>query len=103
MNPGINSNPSQSITSFFDLAHIHNYGMSFAEFTSNSYIVSLDCERECSAAFTGYNMRNGAQVFFTMSNLHDPADSSKFPTKAYLTLAYESMITISDSGITVLE
>ena len=84
-------------------SHLHNYGMSFKEFTSNSYIVSLDCERECSAAFTGFTMRNGAQVFFTMNNLHDPADSSKFPTKAYLTLAYESMITISDSGITVLE
>jgi hypothetical protein len=83
-------------------SHIHNYGMSFGEFCSQSYIVALDCEKECSAAYSGFNMRNGAQVFFTGKGF-DRAAGDRFPAKAYLTLCFESMVTLSDAGVSLLE
>ena len=83
-------------------SHIHNYGMSFDEFCSTSFIVALDTEKECSSAYSGYNMRNGAQVFFSGKNFN-LADGTEFPTKAYLTLCFESMVTLSDAGVTLLE
>jgi len=76
--------------------------MSFDTFCSNSYIVALDCEKECSAAYNGFNMRNGAQVFFT-GRAFDRAEGDRFPTKAYLTLCFESMVTLSDAGVQLLE
>ena len=76
--------------------------MSFNEFCSNSYVIALDCEKECSAAYSGFNMLNGAQVFFSDKGFNTAA-GAEFPTKAYLTLCFESMVTLSDAGVTLLE
>ena len=76
--------------------------MSFNEFCSNSFIVALDTEKECSAAYSGFNMRNGAQVCFSGKNFNTAAGAD-FPTKAYLTLCFESMATLSDAGVTLLD
>ena len=83
-------------------SHIHNYGMSFDTFCSNSYAIALDTEKECSAADSGFNMRNGAHMFFT-GKAFDTEAGGLFPTKAYLTLCFESMVTLSDAGVSLLE
>ena len=78
------------------------------EYRSFKYILAFDCEKMGGSGFTGYNTRSGDLITVKLRNLqHVQNDGTildnTFADMMHTTLEYDAIMTISDTGVQVME
>jgi hypothetical protein len=80
------------------------------EYRSHKFIVAFDTEKQTNAGFSGLNTRAGDLITIKCSNLHHVSNADNgapmpdtVPEFMHTTLEYDAILTISDSGVSVLE
>jgi hypothetical protein len=79
------------------------------EYRSFKFIVAFDCEKQTNVGFSGLNTRAGDLITVKGLNLSKTLDDGTnnipltVPDFLHTTLEYDAILSISDSGCTVLE
>jgi len=92
----------------------HQPGSSYAvniddrQYRSIKYILAFDCEKQTNVGFSGLNTRTGDLISIFINklqrrNINDFPVAGTRPDFIHTTLEYDAILSISDSGVTVLE
>ena len=78
------------------------------EFRTSKFILAFDCERQTNAGFSGLNTRTGDLITIKMLNFKHIDNAGvtwdkSYPDFQHTTLEYDSIMTITDAGVQVLE
>ena len=78
------------------------------EYRSFKFICAFDCEKQTNVGFSGLNTRAGDLITVKALNLVKTLDNGNtypetVPDFLHTTLEYDAILSISDSGCTVLE
>ena len=75
-------------------------------YISNKFVIGLSTEKLTGASFSGYNSKSGDLLTLKLKaangNSNIPFDATE-TYKMFYVLAYDSIMNISDTGITILE
>jgi len=78
-------------------------------YRSFKYILAFDCEKQTNVGFSGINTRTGDQIAIFVNRLQRVDNETQQPVAGtkpdfiHTTLEYDAILSISDSGVTVLE
>ena len=80
---------------------LHSFDISAQEYKRKSFVLGIDTETILSAAFTGYNTRDGTllNIQFDMNS----SDAGDRPNDMYVVLHSDNLVEISDSGCRVYD
>jgi hypothetical protein len=68
------------------------------------YVIGIDTEKMTGASFTGYNTKAGDLLTLKMKGANDKIDLDNTKTyKLFYCLQYDAVLSVGDSGVTVLE
>ena len=71
-------------------------------FMHNKFVLATDLEKLFGASFTGYNSRSGDIMTIKLRNAWDGTNTASAPSQVHTVLHYDSVLSISDVGATVL-
>ena len=85
----------------------HPLGINWVEYITTQHIIAQDFESIISAGFTGQNLRNNSNLSVQTSGLTlggtiSSSDANAL-RRAYMTLVYDVVVEISDSGVLILD
>ena len=85
----------------------HPLGISWLEYITTQHIIAQDFESIISAGFTGQSLRNNSNLSVQLSNLTlggtiSSSDANAL-RRAYMTLVYDVVVEIGDSGVLILD
>ena len=83
-------------------SNFHSLDITPYEYTNHKFVIAFDCEKNLGSAFTGINTKAGSLLTVklkTASTLPTGAN----PDTMYVTLHFDSILQIGDSGIQVFE
>jgi hypothetical protein len=67
-------------------------------------VIGIDTEKMTGASFTGYNTKAGDLLTIKMKGANDKIDLDNTKThKLFYCLQYDAVLSIGDSGVSVLE
>ena len=83
-------------------SNFHSVGMNALQYSNSHFVLGIDSEKALGAAYTGLNTRSG-DLLSVRVKAQDKATltSAKMPDQMYVVLHNDSILEISDSGITV--
>jgi hypothetical protein len=85
----------------------HPLGISWMEYITTQHIIAQDFESIISAGFTGKSLRNNSNLSVQLSGLTlggtISSSSANALRRAYMTLVYDVVVEISDSGCLVMD
>ena len=85
----------------------HPLGISWMEYITTQHILAMDFEAIISAGFTGKSLRNNSNLSVQLQNLTlggtiSSSDANAL-RRAYMTLVYDVVVEIGDSGVLILD
>ena len=85
----------------------HPLGISWLEYITTQHIIAQDMEAIISAGFTGKSLRNNSNLSVQLHNLTlggtiSSSDANALK-RAYMTLVYDVVVEIGDSGVLILD
>ena len=83
-----------------EASNFHSLDITAREFRRHKYILAFDCERMIGSSFSGINIKSGSLMTLKMKSA---ALSSEMPDMCYITLHFDSILSIRDSGVEVFE
>ena len=72
-------------------------------YRDHKFVISLDCEKLNGASFTGMNTRAGDLMTLRMKGANGNIAISSDPHKLHYCMAYDAVLQVNDTGVTVLE
>jgi hypothetical protein len=84
-------------------SNFHSMDITPYEYRSHKFVLAFDCERTLNGSFTGLNVKNGSQISLRMKFIGDSSNAGTVADQVYITLHYDSILSIKDSGIEVFE
>ena len=81
-------------------SNFHSLDITPFEFTNHKFVIAFDCEKNLGSAFTGINTKAGSLLTV---KLKSSVPSANMPDTMFVTLHYDSILQIGDSGIQVFE
>jgi hypothetical protein len=84
-------------------SNFHSMDITPYDYRNHKFILAFDCERVAGSNFTGLNIKNGSQISVRMKPVGSSVATVNQPDQVYITLHYDSILSIKDSGIEVFE
>jgi len=81
-------------------SNFHSLDITPYEYTNHKFVIAFDCEKNLGSAFTGINTKSGSLLTV---KLKSSVDSAVMPDTMYVTLHFDSILQIGDSGVQVFE
>ena len=81
-------------------SNFHSLDITPYEYTNHKFVIAFDCEKNLGSAFTGINTKAGSLLTVKLKSSADAAD---MPDTMYVTLHFDTILQIGDSGIQVFE
>ena len=72
-------------------------------YRSRKYVIGLDLEKISGAGFTGLNTQAGDLLTLNFKDCDADGAADSVPTRVFRTLNYDCVLSISDSGIQLLD
>ena len=83
-----------------EASNFHSMDITPREYRRHKFIMAFDTEKMLGTAFSGMNIKTGSLMTLEMKSA---APSAIMPDTCYLTLHFDSILSIRDSGIEVFE
>jgi hypothetical protein len=83
-----------------EASNFHSLDITPYEYTNHKFVIAFDCEKNLGSAFTGINTKAGSSLTV---KLKSAAPDAYMPDTMYVTLHFDSILQISDSGVQVFE
>lgn len=77
--------------------------MTVRKYSHNQFFIGIDTEKVISAGYTGLNTRAGDLMSLRFKNCGDPNDANNTPQRLYTTLHYDAVLTLTESGVMILD
>ena len=81
-------------------SNFHSLDITPYEYTNHKFVIAFDCEKNLGSALTGINTKSGSLLTV---KLKSSVNSDVMPDTMYVTLHFDSILQIGDSGIQVFE
>ena len=81
-------------------SNFHSLDITPYEYINHKFVIAFDCEKNLGSAFTGINTKAGSLLTV---KLKTSAPDTSMPDTMYVTLHFDSILQIGDSGIQVFE
>ena len=83
-----------------EASNFHSLDITAREFRRNKYVLAFDTEKMLGSAFSGINIKTGSLMTLKMKSA---ALNNEMPDMCYITLHFDSILSIRDSGVEVFE
>ena len=79
----------------------HSIDIDPFEYRTRKFIVGIDTEKVLQASFSGENIKNGSLLTILMKNVSN--NTADYPTGVYVTMHYDAVLNIKDTGVELLD
>ena len=83
-----------------ETSNFHSLDITPTQYRNHKFVAAFDTEKNLGSAFTGLNIKQGSLMTLKMRST---ATSSQMPDTVYLVLHFDSIVSITDSGVNVFE
>ena len=88
----------------FNASTIHKLSLVGRWYHDDKFVIGMDTEKTLQAGWTGISTKAGDLLTIKMENVGTSAGTTpKYAEKVFVTLSYDAILQIQDSGVTVLE
>ena len=81
-------------------SNFHSMDISSREYRKHKFVLAFDTEKMLGSAFSGLNIKTGSLMTLKMKS---NASNTAMPDTCYITLHFDSILSIRDSGIEIFE
>ena len=84
-------------------SNFHSLDITPKQYRNHTHIIAFDTEKNLGSAFTGLNIKQGSLINLKMRAVGAAVISSVVADTVYVTLHFDSILSIKDSGVEIFE
>ena len=86
-----------------EASNFHSFDITPKQYRNHTHIVAFDTEKNLGSAFTGLNIKQGSLINLKMKAVGSAVATANMPDSVYVTLHFDSILPIRDSGVEIFE